>query len=426
MSGADMSKNLGGMLSQTAGALGTMGRSYSDSLTRNIENITRPDADPTDIASQQGLMQWQNNMGRTKEAAITQSNMQQLQATKIMEAEKAKETKKAEGEARIAKLKQAMDGIIASPAAETQGAKTALQNLQAAITSEALASGLSPTDYQDTLTTAWNVALDHENKQLNIESQQAKQIEEQKLEALSQVLASTDLVSEEGQQKALAVGGEYLSVVQDAIKAAQSIAENNEKIATEQRDLKAPVDLGSIDLMLSAFADDSQEAVQLRGLKERVEAHNKKLENPSAHAVTIGEKTKLTNDIKKILDITKPAYIRARGEDIANDSVYRAAWKSASSRASTAAEREAAIQLLKSEEIASKGEGISLAKAGALFHEPTGEEIERKVRQMRFDNINMEHGKELTASPGSGGPSVVGAGTGSLGTTVDVSGEGWN
>ena len=82
MAGADMSKNLGGMLSQTAGALGNMGSTYGASLGRNIENMSRPDTDPTDIASQQALMQWQNNMGRTQESANTARNVQLMQANK--------------------------------------------------------------------------------------------------------------------------------------------------------------------------------------------------------------------------------------------------------------------------------------------------------------------------------------------------------
>jgi hypothetical protein len=108
MAGADMSKNLGGMLSGAAGALGTMGSSYSDSLGRNIENISRPDADPTDIASQESLMQWQNNMGRTDEARNTMLHMQQMQA-KRKEEEKKAATEKA------AKLSAVLQRIEADP-----------------------------------------------------------------------------------------------------------------------------------------------------------------------------------------------------------------------------------------------------------------------------------------------------------------------
>jgi hypothetical protein len=422
MAGSDMSKNLGGMLSGAAGALGTMGSSYSDSLVRNIENTTRPDIDPTDIASQQGLMQWQNNMGRTKEAAITQSNVQQLQATKLLEAEKGKETRKAEGEARIAQLKQAMNGIVASPAAETPGGQTALNNLQSAITSEALAAGLSPTDYQDTLTKAWSTALDHENKALQIESQQRTALEEKQLEALSVALSSTDLTTEAGQKSALKAGAKYESVVRDAIKAAQTIKADNMKAAEEAGKLTLPVSKDSIDLMLSAFADDSQEAQALKSLADRVDAWNADLENPSAKKVTVTDKTKLTNDIKKIMDITKPAYIRARGEDIANDSVYRQSWKSASSRASTKAEREAAKALLIEENRAAQSGGLDYT--ASFFHEPKGADIEERVRKMRFDMINKEHGKEADASPGDTRATTIGAGT-NEDQEVDVTGRGW-
>lgn len=127
MSGADMSKNLGGMLSQTAGALGTMGRSYSDSLVRNIENITRPDADPTDIASQQSLMQWQNNMGRTDEARNTMLNMQQMEA-KRKEAEKKAATEKA------AKLSSALQRIEADPNMSREQKNMAQARIQEGLT----------------------------------------------------------------------------------------------------------------------------------------------------------------------------------------------------------------------------------------------------------------------------------------------------
>jgi hypothetical protein len=108
MAGSDMSKNLGGMLSGASEALGTMGSSYADSLGRNIENISRPDADPTDITSQQSLMQWQNNMGRTDEARNTMLHMQQMQA-KRKEEEKKAATEKA------AKLSAALQKIEADP-----------------------------------------------------------------------------------------------------------------------------------------------------------------------------------------------------------------------------------------------------------------------------------------------------------------------
>ena len=107
MAGADMSKNLGGMLSGAAGALGTMGSTYTDSLTRNIENISRPDADPTDVASQQSLMQWQNTMGRTDEAKTTMLGIKQME-------DKRKAAEKQEAIGKAAKLTAAMRNLVAS------------------------------------------------------------------------------------------------------------------------------------------------------------------------------------------------------------------------------------------------------------------------------------------------------------------------
>ena len=96
MAGQDMSKNLGGMLSQTAGALGTMGSSYSDSLVRNIENMSRPDAASDDLAAQQKLMAWQNNMGRSKEAAVTDAIVGRLEAKAEREEEKELDASRAD------------------------------------------------------------------------------------------------------------------------------------------------------------------------------------------------------------------------------------------------------------------------------------------------------------------------------------------
>ena len=108
MSGSDQSVNLGGMLSQTGAALGSMGRSYSGKLGRNIENMSRPDADPTDIASQQSLMQWQNQMGRTDAARTTQAGINNMQA------QRAKQ-QKAAAEGKVANLTASMQQIETNP-----------------------------------------------------------------------------------------------------------------------------------------------------------------------------------------------------------------------------------------------------------------------------------------------------------------------
>lgn len=144
MAGADMSKNLGGMLSGAAGALGTMGSSYSDSLVRNIENVSRPDVDPTDIASQQSLMQWQNNMGRTDEARNTMLHMQQMQAKRKEEEKKRKEEEKKAATQKAAQLSSALQRIEADPNMTREQKNMAQARIQEGLT------GLSGTLGRDT------------------------------------------------------------------------------------------------------------------------------------------------------------------------------------------------------------------------------------------------------------------------------------
>jgi hypothetical protein len=85
-----------------------MGQSYGAKLGRNIENMSRPDADPTDIASQQQLMQWQNGMGRVDEARTTQAGINNMQA------QQAKQ-QKAAAEGKVANITASMQQIEKNP-----------------------------------------------------------------------------------------------------------------------------------------------------------------------------------------------------------------------------------------------------------------------------------------------------------------------
>lgn len=78
MAGQSQAANLGGMLSQIGGTIGSMG-SAGNALARPLENAFRPEVDPTDIASQQSLMQWQTGMGRTQEAGLTRATIADME-----------------------------------------------------------------------------------------------------------------------------------------------------------------------------------------------------------------------------------------------------------------------------------------------------------------------------------------------------------
>lgn len=71
MAGSNQSSNLTGMLSQIGGTLGSMGSTYTPSLVRNIENVSRPDIKPGDAEGMLNMADWQNRMGRTDAAAVT-------------------------------------------------------------------------------------------------------------------------------------------------------------------------------------------------------------------------------------------------------------------------------------------------------------------------------------------------------------------
>ena len=77
MAGSNQAANLGGMISQIAGTLGT--KVDAEPYTRGIENTFRPDADPTDLASMRNLYGWQQKMGRGEEARNTMVGIRDLE-----------------------------------------------------------------------------------------------------------------------------------------------------------------------------------------------------------------------------------------------------------------------------------------------------------------------------------------------------------
>jgi hypothetical protein len=123
MAGSDQSVNLGGMLSGIGNTLGQQGQGYADSLGRNIENMSRPDVDPTDIGSMTKLMGWQNNMGRTQEAALTQSSI------KTLEAKRKENLKIEQGQARAKVIADLDAATMAGDEAAMETARTAALDL---------------------------------------------------------------------------------------------------------------------------------------------------------------------------------------------------------------------------------------------------------------------------------------------------------
>ena len=92
MAGQSQAANLGGILSQIAGTLGTS--VDAEPYVTGVENTFRPNADPENVDQMRNLMEWQQRMGRTDAARNTMVSIRDLE-------ERQKEEKlRREGQAR--------------------------------------------------------------------------------------------------------------------------------------------------------------------------------------------------------------------------------------------------------------------------------------------------------------------------------------
>lgn len=400
MSGADMSKNLGGMLSQTAGALGTMGSSYSDSLTRNIENISRPDADPTDIASQQSLMQWQNNMGRVDEAALTFSNIKQRQAMEALEAEKAKEAKEAEGQQRIAKLAQSMQAIAADPNLAEEQRSMILQNLQSAAIAEATRSGIDQEKVMGLSNKAMTSAQDQQAKAFSLQVQQQNQQEAQEIQNLTTALSSVDLLIPENQtaMKSSPLAAKYPKVVNEAIKLEQDIAKENKANKMTINTLREPVDMGTLSSMKGAFAPGSAEYLNISAIEADVASFNENAKDPSAKEITPSRKSSILDRITKATAAYKQPYQQRVAAELQTERNYETAWKAVADGSITTADMKNAKARLEEQRGYLENKFLDIPKS----------EIEAEVLRYRRETVNNAYGKEEGSAPYTGKVATLG------------------
>ena len=86
-------------------------------FNRGIENFSRPDADPTNMEQMQGLMNWQQQMGREDAARTTLAQVEKLKA----EQKEAEATR--QGQARSAALNELSKAIVSGDAEAITAAK---------------------------------------------------------------------------------------------------------------------------------------------------------------------------------------------------------------------------------------------------------------------------------------------------------------
>jgi hypothetical protein len=95
-------------------------------FNRGIENFSRPDADPTNMEEMQGLLNWQQKMGREDAARTTLSQVDKLKADQKEAEDKAR---RAAAGQQVSGLSKAMENVINS-ALPAEQKKKVLASLQ--------------------------------------------------------------------------------------------------------------------------------------------------------------------------------------------------------------------------------------------------------------------------------------------------------
>lgn len=106
-------------------------------FNRGIENFSRPDADPTNMEQMQGLLNWQQQMGREDAARTTLSQVEKLRAEQ-------KQSAQARMKASIAQRQAAIEKLLDADMPQEQR-QAALDGIENSMRVDAAAAGLDPT-----------------------------------------------------------------------------------------------------------------------------------------------------------------------------------------------------------------------------------------------------------------------------------------
>ena len=140
-------------------------------FNRGIENFSRPDADPTDMEQMQGLLNWQQKMGREDAARTTMAQVEKLKAEQTT----ADNLKAAQ---RQAGIRNNMDRIARDEFMSPEQKQIALNGLQAQLNT------LTTTDQQVALNSGYGLktlnAADEEQRRKNQEERAAESMDMQR------------------------------------------------------------------------------------------------------------------------------------------------------------------------------------------------------------------------------------------------------
>lgn len=182
MAGVNQAANLSGMLSQISDTLGRE-RDIS-SLTRGIENTSRPNVDPNNAAQLEGLMNWQQRMGREEAARTTLARVEQVKAEQ-------QEATAIEAARKQADIRGQMDKIARDTGIPQEEKQIRLRGLQASL------NALSTTEQQINLNSGYDV------KTLNGATQEATAAAQESREVARFNAANAEIQRESAERSAL-------------------------------------------------------------------------------------------------------------------------------------------------------------------------------------------------------------------------------
>jgi hypothetical protein len=138
MAGMDASANLGGMLSQIGGTLGSMGQA-GQGLMRPITMAFRPQLDPNDPDSLRRQADFFGKIGQTEQQKVFANQA-------IVRNEQIKGQQQQQGRAAVSKIYQAMQENEANALLDPEAKAERRSSLQAALDAAASRFGLDPTE----------------------------------------------------------------------------------------------------------------------------------------------------------------------------------------------------------------------------------------------------------------------------------------
>lgn len=229
MAGTNQAANLGGMISQIAGTLGT--KVDSEPYVRGTENAFRPDADPSDLGSMRNLMEWQQRMGRSDEARNTLVGIRDLEA-------KEKEAKlKREGQARAAGAAEYQKAMKTGDAAAIASAEDAMYKIGEVqgIDVTNLLAGIEQRSYAE-VDQAYQVKERERVALERVEAEKTKKNAEAFSVAMNQ---ATDLDTVEALRKGATP--DLAGIAGDLAQSAEGRIVRQQERALAEADLKAPM-----------------------------------------------------------------------------------------------------------------------------------------------------------------------------------------